>query len=165
MAMPNDPVKEQVEAVSLDKKDYEILRLLQANAKLTVREIATRVHLSPTPAHERIKRMENQGVIRQYVTLLDNQLVNKGIKVICYVSLTEHTRKAGKVFVDSILKFKEVIECYNVSGEFDFMLKIVAESMASYHSFHVNSLSEIKGVGQMKSVFVMDTIKETHQVL
>ncbi|AYB32833.1 Lrp/AsnC family transcriptional regulator [Chryseolinea soli] len=163
--MPTDLSKEQTETVRLDKKDYEILRLLQADAKLTVREIATRVHLSPTPVHERIKRMENQGVIRQYVTLLDSHLVNKGIKVICYVSLREHTRRAGKIFIDSILKFKEVIECYNVSGEFDFQLKIVAESMASYHTFYVNSLSEIKGIGQTKSVFVMDTIKETHQIL
>ncbi|MBL0744542.1 Lrp/AsnC family transcriptional regulator [Chryseolinea lacunae] len=164
--MPKPSPKEQpTSAAVLDKKDYEILRLLQGNAKLTVREIAAQVHLSPTPVHERIKRMETDGVIRQYVALLDPRHVNKGIKVICYVSLSEHSRKAGKVFIEAILKFKEIVECYNVSGDFDFMLKIVAESMADYHSFYVNVLSEVKGIGQTKSIFIMDTIKETHEII
>ncbi|QHT72051.1 Lrp/AsnC family transcriptional regulator [Rhodocytophaga rosea] len=149
----------------LDTKDLEILRLLQVNAKLTVREIASKIHLSSTPVHERIKRMEKNGVIQQYAALVDHRLVNKGIMVICQVSLKEHDKKMAQLFINAVLQFKEVIECYNISGEFDFMLKIVTESMDSYHQFFVNQLSEVKGIGQTKSIFVMNVVKQTHQIL
>lgn len=151
--------------VELDKKDVEILRLLQENAKLTVREIASRVHLSSTPVHERIRRLEKNGVIKQYAALLDNRMVNKGIMVICQVSLKEHDKKTAQLFINAIMEFPEVIECYNISGEFDFMLKIVADSMEGYHQFFVNQLSEIKGIAQTKSTFVMKILKQTHQIL
>lgn len=151
--------------VSLDEKDYDILKVLEENAKLTVREIAVKINLSPTPTHERIKRMEKSGVIKQYAAILDKKKVNKGIMVLCMVALRKHNKKAGQEFINSVLKFSEVLECYNISGDFDFMLKIVAESMDSYHYFFVNQLSEVKGIGQTKSTFVMSIIKETHQVL
>jgi Lrp/AsnC family transcriptional regulator, leucine-responsive regulatory protein len=151
--------------MQLDAKDLQILQLLQQNAKLTVREIGARVHLSPTPTHDRIKRLENNKVIKQYVALLDNQKVNKRIVVICHVSLKEHDKKTAQAFVNGITKFREVVECYNISGDFDFMLKIVSESMESYHHFFINYLSEVKGIGQTKSTFVMDVIKETHEVI
>jgi Lrp/AsnC family transcriptional regulator, leucine-responsive regulatory protein len=149
----------------LDKKDLDILRLLQSDAKLTVRDIAEKIHLSPTPTHERIKRMEREGVIRQYVALLNNRLVNRGIMVMCQVSLKDHDKRTARAFVQAISGFPEVLECYNISGEFDFLLKIVASSMESFHKFYMNKLSEIKGIGQTKSSFVMDVIKETHQVI
>ncbi|SHG59215.1 Lrp/AsnC family transcriptional regulator [Pedobacter caeni] len=151
--------------IVLDDKDYEILRLLQENSKLTIREIASKVHLSPTPTHERIKRLEREGVIRKYVALLDNRKINKGITVIVQISLKEHNKRAAQEFIDAVLEFKEVTECYNISGDFDFMLKIVVESMGSFHYFSVNKLSEISGIAQTKSIFVMDTIKETPLLL
>jgi Lrp/AsnC family leucine-responsive transcriptional regulator len=83
---------------SLDEKDMKILRVLQQNARATVKEIADKVHLSTTPVHERIKRMEESGVIRQYATLLDHSKVKKGLMVICYVSLKQHNRNAGERF-------------------------------------------------------------------
>lgn len=149
----------------LDEKDYEILRLLERNAKLTVREIAVKINLSPTPTHERIKRLEKAGVIKSYTAILDKRMLNKRIMVICMVTLREHSRKAGADFINAVLEFDEVIECYNISGDFDFMLKIVSESMDSYHSFFVNKLSEVKGIGHSKSTFVMDIIKETNYLL
>jgi DNA-binding Lrp family transcriptional regulator len=85
--------------------------------------------------------------------------------VICHVSLREHDKKTAQGFVNGIVQFKEVIECYNISGDFDFMLKIVSESMESYHDFFINYLSEVKGIGQTKSIFVMDIIKDTHEVI
>lgn len=148
----------------IDKKDLEILALLQANAKLTVREIATRVHLSPTPTHDRIKRMEQEGVILQYGALVDNRKVGKGIMVICHVSLKDHNKAAAQAFIKGVIELKEVIECYNISGDFDFMLKIVSSSMESFHKFFVNELSEVPNIGQTKSIFVMDVIKQTHVV-
>ena len=111
--------------VSLDAKDLAILKLLQQNARITVKEIAEQVHLSTTPVHERIKRMEESGVIKQYATLLDHSKVKKGLMVICYVSLKQHDKTAGGKFIKRMHELNEVIECYNISGEFDFMLKVV----------------------------------------
>jgi Lrp/AsnC family leucine-responsive transcriptional regulator len=148
--------------LSLDEKDLAILRILQQNARATVKEIAAGVHLSTTPVHERIKRMEEGGVIRQYATLLDHSKVRKGLTVICYVSLKQHNRNAGGAFIQSILSMPEVIECYNISGEFDFMLKVVTENMDTYYDFHVNRLSEAENIGHVQSVFVMGVIKQTH---
>lgn len=150
---------------SLDQKDVQIIRLLQENAKLTVRDIAFKIHLSATPTHERIKRMENLGIIKQYVAILDHKKVNRGIMVICNVSLKDHDKNTAQNFLTTVTGFREVTECYNISGEFDFMLKIYTESMESFHHFYVNRLSEIKGIGQTKSSFVMDVIKETHELL
>jgi DNA-binding Lrp family transcriptional regulator len=120
------------------------------------------VKLSTTPVHERIRRLETQGVIRQYATLLNPNLVNKGLMVICYVSLRQHNKNAGTRFIKSILEMPEIIACYNISGEFDFMLKVVAENMDDYYHFHVNKLSQAENIGQLQSVFVMGIIKDTH---
>ena len=149
----------------LDKIDLSILRILQENARATVKEIAEQVHLSTTPVHERIKRMEISGVIKQYATLVDHTKVKKGLMVICYVSLKEHSKNAGMKFIKSINALNEVIECYNISGEFDFMLKVVEENMDSYYDFHVNRLSQIENMGNVQSVFVMGVIKQTHQLV
>ena len=151
--------------IALDTKDLAILHLLQKNARVTVKEISEQIHLSTTPVHERIKRMENTGVIKQYATLVDHTKVKKGLMVICYVSLKEHTKSAGLKFIDTIQQLNEVIECYNISGEFDFMLKVVSEDMNAYYDFHVNKLSQIENMGHVQSVFVMGIIKQTHQLV
>jgi DNA-binding Lrp family transcriptional regulator len=148
--------------IHLDERDLAILRILQQNARATVKEIADQINLSTTPVHERIKRLESQGVIKQYATLLQPAKVQKGLMVICYVSLKQHNKSAGANFIKSILEMPEVIECYNISGEFDFMLKVVAEHMDDYYHFHVNKLSEAENIGHLQSVFVMGVIKETH---
>lgn len=150
---------------ALDSKDLEILRLLQENARITVKEISEKVHLSTTPVHERVKRMEESGVIKQYVTLVDYTKIKKGLMVICYVSLKQHSKNAGDKFIKTIQELNEVIECYNISGEFDFMLKVVAENMDAYYDFHVNKLSQIENMGNVQSVFVMGIIKQTHKVV
>lgn len=151
--------------VVLDSKDYEILKLVQVNAKLTVREIAAQINLSTTPTHERLKRLEKSQVIKQYVALLDQKKVNKGIMALCMVALSQHNKVVATEFIKAILEFEPVLECYNISGDFDFMLKIVAESMDSFHDFFVNQLSEVNGIGQTKSIFVMSIIKETTQLV
>ena len=151
--------------ITMDTIDMEILKCLQDNARSTVKEIAEKVHLSTTPVHERIKRMEQQGIIRQYATLLDHNKVRKGLMVICYVSLKAHSKNAGSKFIQSIHALHEVIECYNISGEFDFMLKVVSENMDSYYDFHVNRLSQIENMGHVQSVFVMGVIKQTHRLI
>ncbi|MBG9377834.1 Lrp/AsnC family transcriptional regulator [Panacibacter sp. DH6] len=159
--------KEQVHSsnITLDSKDLAILIILQQNARATVKEISEKIHLSTTPVHERIKRMEESGVIRQYATLLDHAKVKKGLMVICYVSLKQHNKNAGARFIKAIHEMNEVIECYNISGQFDFMLKVVAENMDAYYDFHVNKLSQSDNIGQVQSVFVMGIVKQTHQLI
>jgi DNA-binding Lrp family transcriptional regulator len=151
--------------VRLDKTDMEILRLLQENARITIKEISAKVHLSTTPVHERIKRMEESGVIRQYATLVDNTKINKGLMVICYVSLKQHSKNAGVEFIKSMHDFNEVVECFSISGEFDFMLKVICEDMNRYYDFHINKLSQIENMGHVQSIFVMGIIKDTHQLV
>lgn len=152
-------------SISLDKKDWAILKLLQENARFTVKEIAQQVHLSTTPVHERIKRMEENGVIRQYVTLVDPASINRSLIVICYVSLKEHGKSAGMKFIKAINAMPEVVECFSISGEFDFLLKIICADMNAYYDFHVNKLSELENVGHVQSIFVMGVIKDTHQLI
>lgn len=161
--MPKTIKKEESSTlVKLDQKDIAILKLLQQNARITVKEISDKVHLSTTPVYERIKWMEETGVIKQYATLVDHSKVRKGLMVICYVSLKQHNKTAGTKFIRAINEMNEVIECYNISGEFDFMLKVIAENMDTYYDFHVNRLSEIENIGNVQSVFVMGVVKETH---
>jgi Lrp/AsnC family transcriptional regulator, leucine-responsive regulatory protein len=150
---------------SIDSKDLAILNLLQQNARMTVKEIADKIHLSTTPVHERIKRLEANGIIKQYATLLDHTKVKKSLIAICYVSLKEHNKIAGTKFVKAIQQMTEVVECYTISGEFDFMLKVMCEDMNAYHDFHVNKLSQIENMGHVQSIFVMGIIKQTHQLV
>src|SRR5580700_10235367 len=152
--------KPAITPVELDEKDKAILRLLQQNAKVTVREIAAQVHLSTTPVHERIRRLEETGVIRQYATLLDHSKVKKGLLAICYVSLKEHNKKSGGKFIRTMHELTEVTECYIISGEFDFMLKVAVENMDAYYDFHVNKLGQVENIGKLQSTFVMSVIKQ-----
>ncbi|HEU5166664.1 MAG TPA: Lrp/AsnC family transcriptional regulator, partial [Chitinophagaceae bacterium] len=132
--------EESTTHVALDQKDLAILKLLQYNARATVKEISEKVNLSTTPVYERIKWMEETGVIKQYATLVDPAKLNKRLMVIVYVSLKQHNKTAGSKFVKAINEMSQVQECYSISGEFDFMLKIVVEDMDAYYNFHVNRL-------------------------
>jgi len=157
--------QQTADSTLLDETDISILRVLQQNARITVKELAEKVHLSATPVHERVKRLERTGVIRQYVAVLDAAKVGKSLMVICYVSLQQHNKDAGGKFIQAILGMDEVMECLTISGQFDFMLKVVAENMDAYYSFHVNKLSALENVGNVQSVFVMGVIKQSWQLV
>ena len=165
--MQKDVLKEQSPApiLPLDEKDKAILRYIQSNAKATVREIAANVHLSATPVHERIKRMEEEGVILQYATLLDHSRINKGLMAICYISLKEHNKKSGGKFIKTLSEMPEVTEFYIISGAFDFMLKIVVENMDDYYNFHVNKLGQVDNIARVQSTFIMGTIKTGQPII
>lgn len=154
-----------IEHYNPDNKDLSILRLLQKDAKLSVRDIAARINLSATPTHERIKRLERLGIIKEYTTVVDRKKVGKGMMVICMIALNAHNKKTATRFIEEVIQFKEVVEFYNISGDFDFMLKILAPNMDEFHEFFVNKLSEIEGIGQTKSIFVMNSIKESGRIL
>ncbi len=153
------------ETAPLDATDLLILRELQENARITIKELAERVHLSTTPVHERVRRLEASGVIKQYVALLDAAKVGRGLLVICHVSLKRHSKKAGSKFIKAILELDEVLECLTVSGPFDFLLKVAAADMNSYYDFHVHKLSALENVGSVQSEFVMGVIKQTQRLV
>lgn len=143
----------------LDKTDLAILRILQENARLTTKELAAQVHLSTTPVFERQKRLERMGYIRKYVAVLDADKLNRGFVVFCNVKLRRMNRDIAQDFTDRIKEVRQVSECYNISGNFDYMLKIHAPDMKSYQEFILNTLGAIESVGSIESTFVMSEIK------
>ena len=148
----------------LDATDIAILRELQKNAKLTIKELALSVHRSPTPVFERVKYLEKNGYIRQYIAVLDAEKLNKGFCVFCNVKLMQHSRENGKKFKDAILATDEVWECYNISGDFDFLLKVRVPDMKHYQNFVLNKLGEINAIGSLQSIFVMSEIKQEYGI-
>lgn len=144
---------------TLDHIDIDILRLLQNNARLTTKEIAARVHLSTTPVFERIKRLEEKGYIKKYIALLDADKLNRGFTVYCCVKLRRIAQDIVNNFATVIEGIPEVIECYNISGEYDFLLKVCAPDMEYYRQFVLNVLGSIENIGSLSSMFVMAEIK------
>ena len=145
----------------LDKTDRHILQLLQADARLTIQEIGQQINLSKTPVHERIKRLERERIITQYVTLIDKKRVGNGLTVYSQVTLDKQTRDTFVDFDAAIRELPEVLECSRVSGTFDYLLKIVSRDMETYNRFYQEQLSVIPGALHISSFFVMAEIKNT----
>ncbi len=143
----------------LDGTDISILRCLQQNARLTIKEIATEVNLSSTPVFERIKRMEREGFIKKYVTVLDAEKLHKGFIVYCSVKLSPLNKKVAEEFCDTIRHIPEVTECYNISGKYDYLLKVHAPGMKYYQEFVLNVLGQLPMLGSLESTFVMEEVK------
>lgn len=148
----------------LDTIDKKILKHLQENALMTTKELAAKLNLTPTPVYERIKRMEREGYIQKYVAILDKKKMKKGLVVFCNVTLRQHAKQIGEKFVKDIVSLTEVVECYNISGEYDFMLKVVVEDMEEYQKFIMNKLASIENIGSTHSLFVMGEIKTSTAV-
>ena len=129
--------------MALDEIDKKILRLLQENAHYTLKDIASKINLSLTPVHDRVKRLERDGVIEKYVSILNKKKLGNNLTVYCQVTLTKQTYDTSEGFNQSILNLPEVVECNYVSGNFDYMLKIIIPDMESYHHFHQKEYSLI----------------------
>jgi Lrp/AsnC family leucine-responsive transcriptional regulator len=147
---------------SLDAIDLKILRLLQEDARLTTKELAGRVNLSTTPVFERLKRLEREGFIKKYVAVLDAEKLDLGFEVFCSVKLKQMTRDVAREFTRVIRDIPQVAECYNISGEYDYLLKIRARNMKDYNDFIINVLGTIDAIGSIQSSFVMDEIKHSY---
>jgi Lrp/AsnC family leucine-responsive transcriptional regulator len=150
--------------VLLDAIDLRILRALQENARLTTKELAARVNLSTTPVFERLKRLEKDGWIKKYVAVLDAEKLGRGFTVFCSVKLKQMSRQVARDFVSVIRDIPQVAECYNISGEYDYLLKIQSPDMKYYNEFIINVLGNIDAIGSVLSSFVMNEIKNTHAV-
>ncbi len=148
-----------METQNLDKTDIQILKVLQENGRITVKELAQRVHLSPTPVFERMRRMETAGIIERYTTILNASKLGRGFVVFCSVKLRRMGKDIAHDFVNRIKDIPEVAECYNISGEFDYLLKIYAPDMQYYNEFIINVLGTIESLGSIQSSFVMNPVK------
>ena len=148
----------------LDKVDLQILRTLQENARLTTKELAARVSLSSTPVFERLKRLENNGYIKKYIAVLDAEKLNQGFVVFCSVKLRRLNKDIAMDFVRIIKDIPEVTECYNISGSYDYLLKIHAPNMKHYQEFILNTLGTIESLGSLESTFVMDEVKHAYGI-
>ena len=143
----------------LDAVDMEILRALQKNARLTTKELAAMVNLSTTPVFERVKRLELRGYVKGYVAVLDAEKLGRGFVVFCSVKMRRIGREIAEDFARVVRSIPEVTECYNISGSFDYLLKIHAPNMKYYQEFVLNILGNIDHLGSLESTFVMDEIK------
>ncbi|MCU0339885.1 MAG: Lrp/AsnC family transcriptional regulator [Spirosomaceae bacterium] len=144
-----------------DETDLKILRLLQQNAQLTIKEIANEINLSITPVHDRIKKLEREGVIERYVTLLNRKRLGKSMVVYCNVTLDKQQRDHFQEFNEAMLQMPEVVECCVVSGTFDYLIKVVAADVESYHTFYQEKLATLKSISHISSFFVMSEVKST----
>ena len=149
---------------TLDKKDLQILRTLQENARLTTKELAARVNLSSTPVFERLRRLENGGYIKKYIAVLDAEKLNLGFVVFCRVELSKLNKEIATDFTRIIQEIPEVTECYNISGSYDYLLKIHAPNMKHYQEFILNVLGTIDSLGSLESTFVMDEVKHDYGI-
>ena len=146
----------------LDRTDILILKVLQENARITNKELALKVHLSPSPVFERLRRLETGGYIRKYYAILDADKLGQGFVVFCSVKLRQMNTVIANDFVEKIQEIPEVTECYNISGEFDYLLKIHAPDMKYYNHFLINVLGQIESLGSIQSSFVMNEIKQNY---
>ena len=148
----------------LDETDLQILKTLQKNAKLTTKELADAIHLTPTPVFERQKRLEKKGYIKKYVAILDPEMLDQGLLVFCKVKLKQINHEIADSFVRRIQRIPEVTECYNTSGAYDYLLKVRARDMKQYQEFVLNKLGEIESLASIESTFVMSEVKQNYGI-
>jgi len=145
----------------MDAIDQKILQLLQENAKQNTKEIAQQVGLTISPTFERIKKLEQQGIIRAYVALLDEKKIDRPIMAYCQVSLFKHSKALLESFKAAIADIPEIMECLHVSGNYDFLLKVSVNNIDDYQRFAVDKLSAIEGISNIQTSFVMEALKRT----
>lgn len=147
--------------IKLDEIDTRLLALLQADCKRTTAAYAQQLDLSTTAVYERIKRLERQGVIQDYVALVNRQAVGKAFTVFCHVKLSQHIKENVLQFEREVSKLKEVVECYHTSGDYDYILKIHVGGMEAYRDFMVTKLTAINNIGSTQSAFVIREVRHT----
>ncbi len=144
---------------TLDAIDRTILTTLQENGRITNKELSEKVGLSPPPMLERVKKLERQGYIKKYVALLDAEKVGCGTMAFVSVSMAEHSAKSIEDFRQDVERFPEVLECYHLAGNEDYLLKVATKNMNEYESFIVDKLTTVKNLGKVRTAFVLSTVK------
>ncbi len=150
--------------MKLDRIDLKILQQLQEDSKMTNKELSNQLDLSVTAIYERIKRLEREGVISKYVALVDPEKVEKGFMVFCQIRLIQHARTYLTNFEKEVTQLSEVLECYHVSGEYDYILKVLVKDMAAYREFMVSKLTNLDHIGSTQSTFIINKVKSTSAI-
>lgn len=150
--------------MELDTTDIKLVHLLQEDCKKTTKQYADSLGLSKTAVYERIRRLERNGIITQYVALVDKEKVRRDFMVLCQIRLVQHTKENVLKFEREILKLEEVSECFHVGGDYDYILKIHVEDMKSYREFMLTKLTTINNIGNTQSSFVISEVKNSPAV-
>jgi Lrp/AsnC family leucine-responsive transcriptional regulator len=145
----------------LDEIDKKLVNLLQTNSKQTTKQLSLKLNLSVTAVYERIKKLENNKVIEKYVAIANKHKIEKSFLVFCHVKLMQHSKEYVTTFEREILKLEEVSECFHVSGDYDYILKIYVKDMDAYRQFMVTKLTAIKYIGSTQSTFAIEELKNT----
>jgi len=145
----------------MDAIDKKLLQLLQADTKKTTKELSLKLNLSVTAVYERIKKLEREGIIDKYVVLLNRNKINKGFVVFCHLKLLQHTKEFINQFEKEVVKLDEVLECFHVSGDYDYILKICVKDMEEYREFMVTKLTTLQHIGSTHSTFMIGEVKNT----
>lgn len=149
----------------LDEIDKKILELVQNDSKKTTKELSIKLNLSVTAVYERVRKLEREGIIEKYVAIVNKSKVEKGFLVFCHLKLIQHSREYIQIFEKEVAQLSEVVECYHVSGDYDYILKIVVKDMEAYRQFLINKLTSLSHIGSTHSTFMIDEIKNTTQIV
>jgi Lrp/AsnC family leucine-responsive transcriptional regulator len=144
---------------ALDDDDIRILQLLQHDARLTTKEIGDKIGKSTTPVYERIKKLQEKGYILRYVAILNNKLIQKNLTAYTQIHLKEHAQDSLLQFEREVIKLNEVMECYHMTGAFDYLLKIAVKDMEEYYDFAVNKLAHISNLETVQTFFALHEAK------
>ena len=147
--------------MNFDETDKKILQLLQHDSKQTTKELSNKLNLSVTAVYERIKKLENLGVIDKYVALVKKEKVDKAFVAFCHIKLIQHSQDYVVKFEKEVTNLAEVLECYHISGDYDYLLKVHVTDMAEFRDFMVNKLTTINHIGSTHSMFVINEVKHT----
>lgn len=147
--------------MALDSIDKKLLFLLQTDSKRTTAALSLKLDLSVTAVYERIKKLEREGIIDKYVVLVNRSKVEKGFVVFCHLKLIQHTKEFLTKFESEVVKLKEVLECHHVSGDYDYILKILVKDMEAYREFLVTKLTTLDHIGSTHSTFMISEVKNT----
>jgi Lrp/AsnC family leucine-responsive transcriptional regulator len=145
----------------MDTIDKKLLKLLQTDSKKTTKELSLKLDLSVTAVYERIKKLEREGIIQNYVALINRSKVDKGFIVFCHIKLIQHTREFLTKFENQVVKLSEILECHHVSGDYDYILKIAVKDMEEYREFLVTKLTTLEHIGSTHSTFMISEVKNT----
>ncbi len=145
----------------MDAIDKKLIGFLQQDAKKTTKELSLKLNLSVTAVYERIRKLEREGVISQYVALMDKKKIDKGFMVICQIKLVQHNVDSVTTFEKEVVKLDEVLECFHVSGDYDYFIKIFVKDMEAYREFMLTKLTTLKHIGSTQSVFMIGEIKNS----
>ena len=147
--------------MGLDVTDRKLLFLLQNDSKKTTKELSIKLNLSVTAVYERIKKLERDGIIEKYAAIVNKSKIDKGFVVFCHIKLIQHTKEFISQFEKQVVQLHEILECYHVSGDYDYILKVCLKDMDAYRDFLVTKLSTLQHIGSTHSTFMIGEVKNS----